>query len=84
LYKRGTKYHSVAVIGAQSSGKSKLERVEYLLGTLLNLLFDTGFQVMDSSQGRGQTTKGIWMARNPEGSVLVFDIEGTDSKERGE
>jgi enoyl-CoA hydratase/carnithine racemase len=24
------------------------------------------------------------MARNPEGSVLVFDIEGTDSKERGE
>ena len=31
-----------------------------------------------------QTTKGIWMARNPEGSILVFDIEGTDSKERGE
>jgi len=31
-----------------------------------------------------QTTKGIWMARNPAGSVLVFDIEGTDSKERGE
>jgi hypothetical protein len=24
------------------------------------------------------------MARNPEGSVLIFDIEGTDSKERGE
>ena len=24
------------------------------------------------------------MARNPEGSILVFDIEGTDSKERGE
>jgi hypothetical protein len=50
----------------------------------LNLLFDTGFQVMDSHEGRGQTTKGIWMARNPEGSILIFDIEGTDSKERGE
>ena len=54
------------------------------IGTLLNLLFDTGFQVMDSNEGRGQTTKGIWMARNPEGSILIFDIEGTDSKERGE
>jgi hypothetical protein len=57
---------------------------QQILGTLLNLLFDTGFQVMDSTQGRGQTTKGIWMARNPEGSVLIFDIEGTDSRERGE
>jgi hypothetical protein len=27
LYKRGTKYHTVAVIGAQSSGKSKVESV---------------------------------------------------------
>lgn len=24
------------------------------------------------------------MAHNNEGSILVFDIEGTDSKERGE
>jgi hypothetical protein len=47
-------------------------------------LFDTKFDVMDSNVGRSQTTKGIWMARNPEGSILVFDIEGTDSKERGE
>jgi hypothetical protein len=31
-----------------------------------------------------QTTKGIWMSKNPEGSILIFDIEGTDSKERGE
>jgi hypothetical protein len=31
-----------------------------------------------------QTTKGVWMARNPSGSVLIFDIEGADSKERGE
>jgi hypothetical protein len=50
----------------------------------LNLLFDTPFETMDSQRGRQQTTKGIWMARNPEGSILVFDIEGTDSKERGE
>lgn len=55
-----------------------------ILGTLLNLLFDTKFDVLDSNKGRMQTTKGIWMARNPEGSILVFDIEGTDSKERGE
>ena len=50
----------------------------------MNLLFDTKFDVLDSNKGRMQTTKGIWMARNPEGSILVFDIEGTDSKERGE
>ena len=31
-----------------------------------------------------QTTKGIWMAKNGENNILVFDIEGTDSKERGE
>lgn len=47
-------------------------------------MFDTKFDVLDSNKGRMQTTKGIWMARNPEGSILVFDIEGTDSKERGE
>ncbi len=31
-----------------------------------------------------QTTKGIWMSKNLDGSILIFDIEGTDSKERGE
>lgn len=56
----------------------------YLIGTLLNLLFDTSFQTLDSQMGRMQTTKGIWMAKNKEGSILIFDIEGTDSKERGE
>ena len=34
--------------------------------------------------GRSQTTKGVWMAPNDAGNILVFDIEGTDSKERGE
>jgi len=71
---RGTNYKTVAVIGCQSSGKS----------TLLNLLFDTTFEVMDESKGRQQTTKGIWLNRNLSGDLLVMDIEGTDSKERGE
>ena len=53
-------------------------------GTLLNLLFDTKFEILDSTKGRGQTTKGIWMATNPQNRILVLDIEGTDSKERGE
>lgn len=58
--------------------------IHSLIGTLLNLLFDTKFEILDSQRGRMQTTKGIWMAKNKDGSVLVFDIEGTDSKERGE
>ena len=74
----------MAVIGCQSSGKSKLSQANQLTGTLLNLLFETKFDVMDQDMGRSQTTKGIWMAHNKEGSILVFDIEGTDSKERGE
>lgn len=54
-------------------------------GTLLNLLFDTKFEILDSqNKGRQQTTKGVWMAKNGDGSILIFDIEGTDSKERGE
>ena len=39
---------------------------------------------MDSDNGRTQTTKGIWMDINEDRNILVFDIEGTDSKERGE
>ena len=56
----------------------------YLIGTLLNLLFDTGFEILDANQGRMQTTKGIWMSHNNDKNILIFDIEGTDSKERGE
>jgi protein SEY1 len=48
------------------------------------LLFSTKFEVMDGDNGRTQTTKGIWMAINQDSNILVFDIEGTDSKERGE
>lgn len=48
------------------------------------MLFSTKFEVMDGNNGRTQTTKGIWMAINQDSNILVFDIEGTDSKERGE
>jgi predicted GTPase len=71
-------YKCVAVIGCQSSGKS----------TLLNRLFETKFETMDNTAGRQQTTKGIWMAKSTmdggDNLNLVFDIEGTDSKERGD
>lgn len=70
----GKNYNTIAIIGAQSSGKS----------TLLNKLFDTNFEVMTSTVGRGQTTKGVWMACHRETKVMVLDCEGTDSKERGE
>lgn len=67
-------YKTVGIIGCQSSGKS----------TLLNLLFDTRFNVMDKKKGRGQTTRGIWFSFDIDKRVLVLDVEGTDSKERGE
>ena len=69
-----------------------------LKSTLLNLLFGTQFRVMDSSTGRGQTTKGVWLDSGapdirqryaakhdpPPPSIIVMDLEGTDSGERGE
>ena len=67
-------YRTVAVIGCQSSGKS----------TLMNLLFGTSFEVMNETLGQQQTTKGIWLNRNSDCNILVMDIEGTDSKERGD
>lgn len=74
LANKKLQYNTVSVIGCQSSGKS----------TLLNLLFGTTFDVMDDDYNRQQTTKGIWMSCNEDKNILVFDIEGTDSKERGE
>mmetsp|Transcript_9627 Transcript_9627/g.9414 ORF Transcript_9627/g.9414 Transcript_9627/m.9414 type:complete len:420 (+) Transcript_9627:8-1267(+) len=71
----GTAYKNIAIIGCQSSGKS----------TLLNVLFDTNFEQLDqNSRGMAQTTKGVWAARNSEKNILIFDIEGTDSRERGD
>ena len=67
-----------------------------VLGTLLNALFGTQFDVMNE-QKRQQTTKGendlsyvilitkgIWMSKANELGTLVMDVEGTDGRERGE
>lgn len=70
----GTDYHMVSIIGCQSSGKS----------TLMNLLFGTRFETMDEQRGRQQTTKGIHAARAKNGPILLFDVEGCDSRERGD
>jgi len=62
-------HKSVSIVGLQSSGKS----------TLLNDLYGTSFAVL--AQGRcEQTTKGV-NAHISE-SLLLFDVEGTDSQER--
>jgi len=51
----------------------------------MNLLFDTNFEILNAHKlGRAQITKGVWLSTNADGSILVFDLEGTDSKERGE
>ena len=73
ITKAGLNYHTLSIIGAQSSGKS----------TLLNALFHTTFATMNEETGRQQTTKGIHAAFNDQ-NVLIFDIEGSDSRERGD
>eukprot|EP00915_Cephaloidophora_sp_WS-2016_P007746 GHVH01010666.1.p1 GENE.GHVH01010666.1~~GHVH01010666.1.p1 ORF type:complete len:801 (+),score=133.39 GHVH01010666.1:116-2518(+) len=80
----GFGYNVCSILGCQSSGKS----------TLLNALFGTEFDVMDSHLGRSQTTKGLWLSRDTRTEpidattnrqpLLIIDVEGTDSKERGE
>ncbi|EKX38848.1 hypothetical protein GUITHDRAFT_158461 [Guillardia theta CCMP2712] len=72
LGKKARAYHIVSIIGGQSSGKS----------TLLNQLFGTSFEMMDSKRGRQQTTKGIWCACAKSGEILVMDVEGTDGREK--
>jgi len=69
----GLDYHVISVIGCQSSGKS----------TLLNNLFKTNFVTMNDMKGRQQTTKGIHASFNDK-KILIFDIEGSDSRERGD
>jgi hypothetical protein len=78
----GDSYYVVSILGAQSSGKS----------TLMNMLFGTDFSVMIAKTGRRQTTLGVWLGLAPPDkgeevdtdTVLVLDVEGTDSRERGE
>lgn len=54
-----------------------------VLGTLLNRLFRTQFDVMSGGM-RQQTTRGIWMGKAQDAPILVMDVEGTDGQERGE
>ena len=70
----GKVYQTLGIIGCQSSGKS----------TLLNYVFNTNFEIMSDDKGRAQTTKGIWLGVNKEFKTILFDVEGTDSKERGD
>ncbi|UVC54473.1 hypothetical protein MACJ_004020 [Theileria orientalis] len=75
----GFNFNVLTILGSQSSGKSHL----------LNRLFSSKFQTMDSSKGHSQTTKGIWASlllpkERTANAVVVFDSEGTDSRERGE
>ncbi|XP_072974916.1 protein ROOT HAIR DEFECTIVE 3-like [Typha angustifolia] len=65
-------YTVVSIIGPQSSGKSYL----------LNSLFGTNFEVMNAAKRRGQTTKGIWIARCIRPCMIIMDVEG--GTERGE
>jgi hypothetical protein len=58
----------------------------------MNMLFGTDFSVMMARTGRRQTTLGVWLGLAPPeaneekdtDTVLVLDVEGTDSRERGE
>lgn len=54
LMDKGNNYNTVAVIGCQSSGKSILLEFNqtFLIGTLLNLLFGTKFEILDANKGR--------------------------------
>lgn len=70
----GFDYQVAAIMGPQSSGKS----------TLLNMLFGTTFRTMDETSGRYQVTQGVWLGRDSEQGIIVLDLEGTDSRERGE
>lgn len=47
-------------------------------------MFGTDFATLDASKHRRQTTKGIWVDRDPHSNLLVLDIEGSDSRERWE
>lgn len=70
---RGLDYKMVAILGSQSGGKS----------TLLNMLFGTSFPMMDAKHRR-QCTKGIFLSHGDTEDILVYDVEGTDGRERGE
>lgn len=55
----------------------------FTVGTLLNALFGTNFDIM-SDERRAQTTHGIWLSKSSGSDILVMDVEGTDGRERAE
>ena len=60
-------------------------RNKLCLGTILNLLFDTSFAVLNQKRdGKKRTTVGVWMAANQAKNILVFNIEGADCGGRGD
>jgi GTPase Era involved in 16S rRNA processing len=64
----GKDYFSIAIIGAQNTGKS----------TLLNHLFGTSFAVLKGEAGN-RTTRGILLSRDKASQLLIMDVEGNDS-----
>jgi hypothetical protein len=57
----------------------------YIVGTILNTLFETNFEIMSGK--KQQTTRGIWLSGASEKAVsgippiLVMDTEGLDGRE---
>ncbi|GBE61857.1 root hair defective 3 GTP-binding protein [Babesia ovata] len=90
--KFGFRYNVLSILGCQSSGKSGCRHfvVSVSAGSLLNAVFGLNFDVMDTKLGHSQTTKGLWGALvlpeddEQHNATLVIDVEGTDSRERGE
>jgi predicted GTPase len=66
----GKEYYTVAIIGAQNTGKS----------TLLNHLFRTKFAVLRGEAGH-RTTRGVILGRDYSEQLIVMDVEGNDSYE---
>jgi GTPase Era involved in 16S rRNA processing len=63
-------YSTVAIIGAQNTGKS----------TLLNNLFHTHFKVLKGEAGR-RTTRGVILGKDFKEKLIIMDVEGNDSYE---
>jgi protein SEY1 len=63
-------YFTVAIIGAQNTGKS----------TLLNELFHTHFKVLQGEAGH-RTTRGVILGKDYKESLIIMDVEGNDSYE---
>jgi hypothetical protein len=58
-----------------------------VIGTILNLIFKTIFEVMERNGQKHRTTRGVWLSRanvEPQPGVpqlLIMDAEGLDGRE---